>query len=382
MYDNTSLLLESIEKDIVEERHIFESTEEEYVCPQDERIENAARLKRVRIRIAGCGGGGTNTISRLYESGIEGADLLSINTDAKHLSTSMSKAKLLIGKRRTRGLGSGGIPKVGEEAAIEDMSKIRELMQGSDIVFVTCGMGGGTGTGSAPIVAKAAKESGAIVISIVTLPFKAEGKYRMDNALRGLEKLYRHSDTLLAIPNDKIPTDAPVKNIKDAYRYADSILTKTIKGITDLITKTGTINVDFADVANVLKSGGAAVVGYGESRKGDNRILDALDQALRFPLVEADISQAKGCIVSVTGGEDLTVYESITAMREVHSRIDENAVIKWGARLEDSASNSVGVLVLLVGIRSPYVISRPEDIANLEKLVGDRDDAMGIDEIR
>jgi cell division protein FtsZ len=383
MYDNNSLLLETIQKRVEDDLGGIEIIGDDYKCPQDEHIAKAAQMKRVRIRIAGCGGAGSNTITRLYQMGIEGADLLAINTDANHLEKqTRSKAKLLIGYKRTRGLGSGGLPKVGEDAAMEDISKIRELMRGSDIAFITCGLGGGTGTGAAPIVAKAAKESGAIVISIVTLPFKSEGKFRMDNAMHGLEKLSRYSDTILTIPNDKLLTESPSKNTEDAFRYADSIMTRTMKGLTELITKTGLINVDFADVANVLKAGGAAMVGYGESARGENRIMDALNQAISFPLIEADISHARGCIVSVTGGPDMTVKEHLIAMTEIHSRIHPDATIKWGARVEKGKENKIGILVLMVGIKSPFVINRPEDISNLEKIILDKDDSIGVDMIR
>lgn len=353
----------------------------DYECPQDKHIEDAEFYKMVRIRIAGCGGAGSNTIDRLQTMGIQGADLLAINTDSKHLLKIKSKAKLLIGKRTTKGKGAGGLPNIGEESAMEEINKIRELMRGSDLTFVTSGMGGGTGTGSAPIVAKSAKESGSMVISIVTMPFKSEGRARIENALHGLEKLMKVSDTTIAIPNDKILELAGTQNIEEAFRYADSLLTETISGITDLIVQTGLVNVDFADVINIMKLGGATVVGIGRG-EGEGKALRAMMEAIRFPLIEADLSEAKGCIVSITGGPDLTVNEGREALSEIKGRMHPDARLKWGLRIDREMLGKVKIMVLLVGVKSPYTVTNLDDIRRIEKILGDRDDNFDLDFIR
>ncbi len=352
-----------------------------YQCPQDKHIEDAELYKMVRIRIVGCGGAGSNTVDRLYNMGVQGADLLAINTDSKHLIKIKAKAKLLIGKRTTKGKGAGGLPNIGEESAMEEINKIRELMRGSDLTFITSGMGGGTGTGSAPIVAKSAKESGSMIISIVTMPFKSEGKARIENALHGLEKLMKVSDTTIAIPNDKILELAGTQNIEEAFRYADSLLTETINGITDLIVQTGLVNVDFADVMNMMRLGGAAVVGIGKG-EGDGKAMKAMTEAIRFPLIEADLSEAKGCIVSITGGPDLTVKEGREALAEIKGRMHPDAKLKWGLRIDRGMMGRVKIMVLLVGVKSPYTVTNLDDIRRLEKILGDRDDNFDLDFIR
>ncbi|MEM3676507.1 MAG: cell division protein FtsZ, partial [Thermoplasmataceae archaeon] len=232
-----------------------------YETPEDREIAEIASRLRVQIKIIGCGGGGSNTINRLSSEGIDGADLIAVNTDANHLMTIATKKRLLIGKKRTRGLGTGAIPQIGEEAAMEDLDRIQKMVQKTDIAFVTCGLGGGTGTGAAPVVAKCAKNAGALVISVVTLPFTAEGHVRMENAMMGLEKLASYSDTLIAIPNDKLLKEVPKKPIQEAFQYADSVLSEAMKGITEMITRTGLINLDYADIKTIMKDGGVAMIG-------------------------------------------------------------------------------------------------------------------------
>ncbi len=356
--------------------------EDSYYCPQDEIIERAEMLRRVRIRIVGCGGAGCNTVDSLMEMGVSGADLLSINTDAPHLRRKRSMAKLLIGKRRTRGEGAGGFPKIGEEAALEEIIRIREMMGGSDITFVTCGLGGGTGTGSAPVVARAAKESGSVVISIVTLPFRSENKERMDNAMGGLEKLFMYSDTILAIPNDRIVSMSPSKKMDDAFKFADSVLAETITGLTELITKPGDINIDYADVSHVLRLGRTAVVGIGESSIGKEGVISAVKQAIEFPLLEADTGTAKGCLVSIVAGEDATLRDLEIAMTEIQARIRPDATMKFGVRYDEAMTGRIKVMALLVGVTSPYSVNAPEDIKNIERLVSDEKDHAEIDFIR
>lgn len=355
--------------------------EGEYVpSPQDEYIKQATKYKNVKIRIIGCGGAGSNTVSRLSKRQLEGADLLAMNTDANHLKITYSRAKLLIGKRRTKGMGSGGLPQVGEEAAMEDISQIRELLKGTDIAFITCGLGGGTGTGSAPVVAKVAREAGATVISIVTLPFTSEGKIRLENAMVGLDRLYQFSNTLIAVPNDKLLSDAPSKSLQEAFQYSDSVLTETMQGLTELIRRTGLINIDYADVKNVMKTGGVAMVGIGESEQEPYvRIGSAIEKALSFPLIEADVSEAKGCVIRIIGGNDMTLKETEQAASEISKRIDRNAKIIWGASIDRNMDNKIRALVLLTGIKSPYSVSSRADVEALGKRLGVFNKDVGID---
>ncbi|MCL5783624.1 MAG: cell division protein FtsZ [Candidatus Thermoplasmatota archaeon] len=351
----------------------------DFLSPEDREIMEIANRLRVRIKIIGCGGGGSNTINRLFGEGVVGADLVAINTDASHLTTIRSKHRMLIGKKRTRGLGTGAIPQIGEEAAMEDLPNIQKLVQRADIAFVTCGLGGGTGTGSAPVVAKSAKDSGALVISITTLPFSAEGHIRMENAIAGLEKLSAYSDTVIVIPNDKLLKEVPKKPIQEAFQYADSILSEAMKGITELITKTGLINLDYADIKTVMKDGGVAMVGIGEASGGGNRVLAAVNDAITSPLVEADISDAKNCLIRVIGGPNMTVSEAETAMSEIQKRIGRDARIIWGASVEQDMGDKIKVLVLLTGVKSPYMISGRSEARNIRKLLGEIDEDLGVD---
>lgn len=349
------------------------------MSPEDAEIANVARQLRVRINILGCGGAGSNTIARIYREGVTGADLVALNTDASHLYFTKSPNKLLIGEASTLGRGTGAKPALGERAALEDITRIKRLTQRTDICFVTCGLGGGTGTGSAPVIAKAAKESGALVISVVTLPFKAEGPTRMNNAIMGLEKISMYSDTVIAIPNDKLLESVPDKPLEEAFEYADSVLSEAIRGITEMITKTGLINLDYADIKTIMKDGGVAMIGMGESSGGQDRVLLSLDDAISSPLIEADISQARSCLIRVIGGPNMTVSEAEKAMREIQKRIDKDARIIWGASIDQDYGDGIKVLILLTGVRSPYMISGRDDAQRLGRMMGGIVDDIGID---
>lgn len=377
MGDIVDLLFRSALESPREEEVFYK--EYDYSAPEDQEIAKIANQLRVRIKIIGCGGGGSNTINRLYSEGVTGADLVAINTDASHLLSIKAQKKMLIGKRRTRGLGTGAIPQIGEEAAVEDLGTIQKLVNRTDIAFVTCGLGGGTGTGAAPVVAKSAKDTGALVISIVTLPFTAEGPVRMENALVGLEKLSQYSDTVIAIPNDRLLKEVPKRPLEEAFIYADKVLTEAMKGITEMITKTGLINLDYADVKTIMKDGGVAMVGIGESNGGQDRVLSAVNAAITSPLIEADISEAKNCLIRVIGGSDMTVSEAERAMAEIQRKIDSNARIIWGASIDESYDKKIKVLVLLTGVKSPYMISNKSDAKKLGQLIGGYGDDLGID---
>jgi len=332
----------------------MEMTNQEIVKDTDQELIEILKTLKTNIKIIGCGGSGSNTISRIMEEGITGADVIAANTDAQHLLLIQAPRKILLGKRLTRGLGAGAIPQIGEQAAREVEDEIRSVVEGADIVFVTAGMGGGTGTGSAHVVAELAKQAGALVIAVVTLPFTSEGKMRMENALWGLQKLKEKSDTVIVIPNDKLLQIVPRLPLNEAFRYADEILMSAIKGLTELITKPGLVNLDFNDLRTVMKDGGSAMIGIGQSGS-QQRALEAVKKALTSPLLESDISTATSAIVSVTGSSNMSVEEAHSVLEEVKKAINPNARIIWGARIDESMKNDIKVLTILVGAKNKYL---------------------------
>ena len=313
-----------------------------------------ASLKTV-IKVVGCGGAGTNTISRCTETGIIGADLIAVNTDAQHLLLSDSPHKVLIGRHLTRGLGAGSLPQIGEEAAQESEKDIREAIAPADMVFVTCGLGGGTGTGSAPVVAEIAKEAGALTIGVVTLPFSVEGLIRSGNAEVGLKRLRDVCDTVVVIPNDKLLDIVPNLALNAAFKVADEILMRSIKGITEMITKPGLVNLDFADLRTIMKRGGVAMIGLGEA-EGENKAVNAVMEALNSPLLEVDVSGATGALVNVTGGEDMTISEAERVVEEIYSRVDPNARIIWGTTVDPDLKRTIRAMLVITGVKSKQIL--------------------------
>ncbi|NIA04181.1 MAG: cell division protein FtsZ, partial [Nitrospiraceae bacterium] len=249
----------------------------------DNELEELLKKHQATIKVVGCGGGGSNTISRINEVGIVGVETIAVNTDAQDLLFTNSTKKVLVGKEVTKGLGAGSNPKLGEEAARENEKEIRESLKGADMVFVTCGLGGGTGTGSAPVVAEISKKMNALTIGIVTVPFSVEGQSRYQNALYGLSKLKKNVDTLIVIPNDKLLEIAPNLPLNTAFKVADEILTNAVRGIAELVTKTGLVNLDFADIKAVMGDGGVALIGLGES-DSNNKAEEAVEKAINNPL--------------------------------------------------------------------------------------------------
>jgi cell division protein FtsZ len=314
---------------------------------------------RAKIFVIGCGGGGSNTIERMSEIGIEGATTLALNTDAQDLLTTNSDKKILIGKKLTRGLGAGSDPQIGEGAARENEEDITETLKGADLVFITCGLGGGTGTGSAPVAAEIAKSLKALTVAVVTLPFTVEGKKRMENAMYGLERLQEHTDTIIVIPNDKILEIAPDLPINAAFKVADEVLTNAVKGITEMVTKPGLINLDFADLRTILSRGGAAMIGLGESTRGESgeaRALEAVENALTSPLLDVDISGANRALVNVSGGTDMTLREAELVVETVSSKIHSASHIIWGAMVDEKLpKNHIQAMVVIAGGRFPYL---------------------------
>jgi len=281
--------------------------------------------------------------------------LYAANTDAQHLLAIHSPRKILLGRRITRGLGAGALPQVGEEAARESEEELKAALNNADIVFVTCGLGGGTGTGAASVVSKIAKDNGALVIGVVTLPFRAEGIVRMENAEWGLEQLRSNADTVIVVPNDKLLELVPRLSLNAAFKVADEVLMRSIKGISEIITKPGLVNLDFADLRTIMKGGGVAMIGLGESEE-DTRALDAVNEALNSPLLEVDVSGATGALINVTGGSDMTVSEAERVVEEVHNRINANARIIWGAAVDPALERTLRVMVVLTGVRSRQIL--------------------------
>ncbi len=311
---------------------------------------------KTNIKIIGCGGGGTNTIDRLSEIGVTGAEIYAANTDAQHLLAIHSPNKLLLGRRITRGLGAGALPRVGEDAAREAELELRGALDRSDIVFVTAGMGGGTGTGSAPYVAKLAKDMGALTVAVVTYPFKAEGNIRSENAEWGLDRLREAADTVIVIPNDKLLEICPRLAINEAFKVADEVLVRAIKGITELITKPGLVNLDFNDVKTIMKGAGVAMIGLGESDSDKNRVEEAIDAAINSPLIDVDISEATGVLVNITGGNNMSISEAERVASVIQSRVSPNARIIWGAAVDPDLGDAVRVMVVITGVRSNNIL--------------------------
>lgn len=333
---------------------------------EDEELRRIVEAIHVRISIIGCGGGGSNTINRLSKAGVFGADLIAANTDARHLIGVHASHKILLGRMTTRGLGAGSIPEMGEKAAQENQDELAHLIEHSKIVFVTAGLGGGTGTGAAPFVAKLARKNNALTLGVVTMPFKAEGRVRMENARRGLEKLRQNCDTVAVIFNDRLLELVPKLPLNAAFRVADEVLMESIKGLTETITKPGLVNIDFNDVLTVMKDAGMALIGMGEGTskdEGSERIEKAVQRALDSPLLgDVDLSTAKGALIRVTGGEDMTVQEAEKAAELVSASISPRARLIWGCNVDPTMKGLIRVMVVLTGIENNQLF-RQEDLS-------------------
>jgi len=308
-----------------------------------------------RILVVGVGGAGNNTVNRLMESGVIGAECIAVNTDLQHLNAIHAHQKILIGEKLTRGLGSGGDPNIGRAAIEESVEQVDKVLNDVDIVFVTAGMGGGTGTGAAPVVAKLAREKGAIVIGVVTVPFKIE-KGRISIALKGLTEMRRECDTVIVIDNNKLMWLVPHLPIKDAFRVGDQVLANMIKGITEVISMPSLINLDFADFRTIMKRGGVAIAGIGESNS-PNRAEDAVQKALRMPLLDVDYSGANGALIHVSGDENLTIEEANTVGEIITQMMSDDALVIWGARVDPDLKDTLRVTLVMTGVKSPYLLS-------------------------
>ena len=338
-----------------------------------------------RIRVVGVGGSGNNAVNHMVESKVKGVEFIAINSDAQDLHNSQAKKKIHIGKNLTRGLGAGGNPEMGKRAAEETREEINNSIKGSDMIFITGGMGGGTGTGAAPVVAKIARESGALTVGVVTKPFLFEGQQRMRLALEGIEELKQEVDALIIIPNDRLLAIVDKETtVKNAFAQCDNILKQAVEGISDLITMPGIINVDFADIRSVMENAGSALMGVGIS-SGDKRAEEAARAAINSPLLEVSITGAKGVLFAIAGGEDLGMLEIQDSARVITESIDPQARVIFGAiRDEKLKKNELKVTVIATGFpeesepNNNYTISRQAPVASevsksIEKLDPDEE---------
>lgn len=321
----------------------------------EEELRQLIEEMEIRTAIIGCGGGGSNTVGRLAQVGVGKATLVAANSDARHLLSIKAPVRIILGRETTRGLGAGSIPKVGRLAAEEARDDIEKHIEGCRIVFVTAGMGGGTGTGAAPYVAEMARRNGSLVIGVVTLPFRAEGRIRMDNALRGLEEMGRYCDTTITIYNDQLLKLVPKLPLEVAFKVADEVLMQSIKGINDIITSPGLVNVDFNDISSIMRNGGMATIGLGESDEPKDRVSISVEDALASPLLgEIDLSTARGALVRVQGGPDMTITEAEQAAQLVSERVNPRARIIWGCSVEPELEGKMKIMVVITGVTSPH----------------------------
>ncbi len=323
----------------------------------DKELEELLKKQSAQVKVFGVGGGGGNTISRMKEIGIKGGEMIAVNTDAQDLLYTNADYKILIGRELTRGLGAGSNPKIGEESCKESEHEIKKKMSGSDMIFITCGLGGGTGTGAAPVIAELAKKQGALTIGVVTLPFSMEGKKRIENAMYGLERMEAVVDTLIVIPNDKLLELAPELPLHTAFKVADEILTNAVKGTTELITKAGLVNLDFADIRAVMSNGGVSLIGMGES-DSQHRAVEAVEKALTNPLLDVDVSNATGALVNIIGGPDLSLEEAKTIISTVKDKLSDEAKMIWGAQISEDMEKAIRVLLIVTGVKSPQIIGK------------------------
>ena len=319
------------------------------------------------IKVIGAGGGGGNAVNRMIKAGLTGVDFWAMNTDAQVLKMSLAENKIQLGGKLTEGLGAGGDPSVGEKAAEETRDQIVQALDGADMVFVTAGMGGGTGTGAAPVVAKIAKELGALTIGVVTKPFSFEGKRRMNQAMQGLEKLKETVDALIVIPNDKLLEVVERRTtMKEAFQVVDEVLLRGVQGISDIITVPGMINVDFADVKAVMQSSGSALMGIGRGT-GEGRAMEAAKLAINSPLLETSINGASGIIMNVTGGSDMTLHEVTEAAQVIHDAIAEDAIFTFGSVIDDRIQGEIQITVIATGfeMKTPDMGNKKEAVKSL-----------------
>ncbi|MCF7910632.1 cell division protein FtsZ [Candidatus Pacearchaeota archaeon] len=343
----------------------------------DKELAELLKKQTAKIKVVGIGGSGNNSLSRMREIGIKGGELIAVNTDAQDLLYANADQKILIGRELTQGLGAGSNPKIGAEAAKESESEIKKKLSGSDMVFIACGLGGGTGTGAAPVIAGLAKKQGALTIGIVTLPFTIEGRKRLENAMSGLEGMEAVVDTLIVVPNDKLLELAPDLPLHTAFKIADEILTNSVKGITELVTSSGLVNLDFADIKAVMVNGGVSLIGMGESDHTENRAIDALEKAVNNPLLDVDISNAQGALVNIVGGPNMSLDECKEVIENIGNQLSPDAKLIWGAQISEDMDKSMRVLLIVTGVKSSQILGESDSITSLKHQ--EIEDELGID---
>ena len=329
----------------------------------DDKLEEFGTPK---IMVVGAGGAGCNAVNRLAAMGIAGAQLVAVNTDKQHLAIVNDEiTKVLIGKSVTRGLGAGGYPEVGAKAAEVSRNALEEVLAGVDMLFISSGMGGGTGTGSAPIIAGIAKEQGAIVIAMVTYPFALE-KARLVKAEEGIDALQKVCDTVVVIDNNRLVELVPNLPIQDAFKVADEVIARTVRGITETITQPSLINLDYADVRSIMSNKGLSVIAVGESKSVD-KVNEVVEDTLKNALLDIDIGGATGCLIHITGGPDLTLGEANAVGEMLTEKIDPRAVVIWGARVDPTFENKLEVICIFTGVHSPYIKASPGKYSGREQ---------------
>jgi len=331
----------------------------------DRELAEIIKKQTAKIKVIGIGGGGNNSLSRMREIGIKGGELIAINTDAQDLLYANADSKILIGRELTQGLGAGSNPRIGHESAKESESEIKKKLVDADMVFITCGLGGGTGTGAAPVIASLAKKQGALTIGVVTMPFTVEGQKRIENAMDGLERMQSVVDTLIVIPNDKLLELAPNLPLHTAFKIADEILTNAVKGTTELVTTSGLVNLDFADIKAVMVNGGVSLIGMGESDT-EHRAQDAVRKAIENPLLDVDISNAKGALVNIIGGADMSLDECKEIIESVGNKLSPDAKMIWGAKISEDMAKSIRVLLIVTGVKSNQILGSGDSIETIK----------------
>jgi cell division protein FtsZ len=333
---------------------ILKSIVEEAITKTSKVEDKLEEFGTPKIMVIGTGGAGCNAVNRLANMGVSGAQLVGVNTDKQHLALINDElTKILIGKSVTRGLGAGGYPEIGAKAAEVSRSALEEVLSGVDMLFISAGMGGGTGTGSAPIIAEIAKEQGAIVIAIVTYPFALE-KARLIKAEEGIEELRKCTDTVVVIDNNRLVELVPNLPIQDAFKVADEVIARTVRGITETITQPSLINLDYADVRAVMSNRGLSVIAVGESKSVD-KVNEVVEDTLKNALLDVDISGATGALIHITGGPELTLGEANAVGEMLTERIDPKAQVIWGARVDPTFENKMEVITIFTGVHSPYI---------------------------
>jgi cell division protein FtsZ len=317
--------------------------------------------EHLRIIVCGVGGGGNNTVNRLNRLGIGGGDLVAVNTDKQDLQKLQGKiTKVLIGARLMRGLGAGGFPELGAKAAESSRQELTDVLGGTHLMFLVAGMGGGTGTGAAPVVASIAKEAGAVVVAIVTFPFKLE-RARLKKAREGIENLRKVCDTVIVVDNNKLVEYVPKLALDKAFLVADEVVARAVKGITETIMQPSLINIDFADIRTIMSSGGLAVISVGEG-EGQDRVASAVKTTLAHPLLDVDFKGAKGALIHIIGGENMTLGEANQIGEQLTAELDPKATVIWGARLEPKMADKIEVITVLTGVKSPAILAEDASI--------------------